>query len=343
MATTTVPHRKRSLTTEQCSESFRKWESGIPVGVIAEKLGFAPSTVQRAINRIRAKQFRKAEICCIYNADFDSPDSDRVILGPPPLPDKVQKLRPPAADLPEYMASLYCVPLLTPAQEVYWFRRMNYLKHLATRAIEKMHPTRPSTRQLDRISDWLSQSEYARNLLVRSNLRLVVSVARNYSSYPAQLLDRISDGNQALMRAVELFDYGRGFRLSTYATWAIRRNLSREAGRENRQHGRFTPAVPEFLDSHPSTNGSVLKEEIRHNEQQQRVNALLEQLEPREGNILRQRYGVGDADQPQTLREIGVQHGVSKERIRQIEIRALNKLHAIAVREQPELIEMLSA
>ena len=89
--------------------------------------------------------------------------------------------------------------------------------------------------------------------------------------------------------------------------------------------------------------GSVLKEEIRHNEQQQRVNALLEQLEPREGNILRQRYGVGDADQPQTLREIGVQHGVSKERIRQIEIRALNKLHAIAVREQPELIEMLSA
>ena len=303
MATTAGPRRKRSLTTEQCSESFRKWESGIPVCVIAEKIGFAPSTVQRSINRILAKQFLESEIRYVYNLDFDSPDTDRVILGPPPLPDKAQRLRPPAADLPEYMASMYRVPLLTPCQEVYWFRRMNYLKYLATRAIEEMHPTRPSMRQLDRISDLLSQSEDARNLLIRSNLRLVVSVARKYSSHPAQLLDRISDGNQALMRAVELFDYGRGFRLSTYATWAIRRNLSREAGRENRQHGRFSPAVPEFLDSHPSTHGSMLQEEIRHNEQQQRVSALLKQLEPRDGNVLRQRFGVGDVDQPQTLRE----------------------------------------
>jgi RNA polymerase sigma factor (sigma-70 family) len=317
--------RKRILTAEQRSDSFRKWETGVPVAVIAEKLGFAPSTIQRSINRIRGKRFRELEIRWIYNADFESDDAERVILGQPPRPEQPRRLRSPSADLPVYLASMYRVPLLTAAQETYWFRRMNYVKYLASRAIKEISPTRPSARKLDRISDWLSQSEDARNLLIRSNLRLVVSISRKYSANPGQLFDRISEGNQALLRAVELFDYGRGFRLSTYATWVIRRNLSRERGREIRQHERFSPAVAEFFDSQPATRTNMLSEQLRHHEQRQRVS------------------GFDDVDRPQTLREIGVRHGVSKERVRQIELRALNKLREIAAREQPELIDILSA
>ena len=87
----------------------------------------------------------------------------------------------------------------------------------------------------------------------------------------------------------------------------------------------------------------MLSEQLRHHEQRQRVSSLLKQLDPRDGSVLRLRFGFDDVDRPQTLREIGVRHGVSKERVRQIELRALNKLREIAAREQPELIDILSA
>ncbi len=227
----------------------------------------------------------------------------------------------------------------------------------------------------------------ARNEFVKANLRLVVSIARRFNHGRMSLADLIQEGNLGLIKAVERYDYRKGFRFSTYASWWIRHAISRglaDKGREVRlpvhmidAHYRVTKARRELtsklhrpptseelseatelsiakiekmrtylLDGSlsfdkpmndeddrslaeilhdPNTTGEELINRIASDSNTRRVRYYLNDLKPIEADILRQRFGLG-SDQEKTLKEIGVKYNLSRERIRQLQEQALDKM-----------------
>ena len=102
---------------------------------------------------------------------------------------------------------------------------------------------------MEKIEDLYRQALEVKNAIVRANLRLVVAIAKKYVGSQEGLFDLVSEGNMSLLRAVEKFDYTRGNKFSTYATWAIKKNYARAYNNRVRQEARFRTSLDETLDA----------------------------------------------------------------------------------------------
>jgi RNA polymerase primary sigma factor len=125
--------------------------------------------------------------------------------------------------LPLYLREIGRVPLLTAADEVRLAQAMEHGRE----ALERLDGSPDDDAEREELQDLVRQGNAAREALTDANLRLVVSVARRYSNRGVPLIDLIQEGNLGLLRAVEKFDWRRGFKFSTYATWWIRQAVSR--------------------------------------------------------------------------------------------------------------------
>jgi RNA polymerase primary sigma factor/RNA polymerase sigma factor len=161
---------------------------------------------------------------------------------------------------------------------------------------------------------------------MQTNLRLVVAIVKKRGTQAEEFHERISDGNISLMKAIEKFDYTRGFKFSTYASWAIKRNSAGSYVRQMKQADRFRTGHDEVLDSVPGYRANPTAEEAAQERHEAVVGKILDCLDQRERGIIERRFGLGNSKEPQTLKEIGEDLRVSKERVRQIETRAIEKL-----------------
>ncbi|MFC7793995.1 sigma-70 family RNA polymerase sigma factor [Streptomyces cinereoruber] len=294
-----------------------------------------------------------------------------------------------------YLDEIARTPLLDAAKEVELSQTIEagvyarqILDEAVTSAATAAGETEAGGASREELEALAAEGERAKDLFIKSNLRLVVAVARRYPRSGLPLLDLIQEGNAGLVRAVEKFDYAKGFKFSTYATWWIRQAITRsiadqsrtirlpvhlveELGRIrrvqrefNREHGREPePAeiaaelgsTPERVvdvmdwardpvslnmsvdDEGETQFGDLLEDTSAVSPEQsvltllrsEELDDLIDKLDHRTASIIRMRYGIEDGRE-RTLTEVGKEHGLTRERIRQIEKHALLELKKMA-------------
>ena len=331
------PNASSPLSAGKRRDIFQKFQRGVPVQDLAEEACRTRTSIYRILSEERAEQLFEQPIDFMDSPDFHKSDAERLILGPPPEVDKKGSRVKPPPGLPPYLASLYSIPLLTREEEVHYFRKMNYLKSKASKLREKLDRTHPRSRDLDQLQSLVAQAVEIKNFLIRSNLRLVVSIAKRHMTPSTNFFEMVSDGNMSLIRAIEKFDYTKGNKFSTYATWAIMKNYARSIPAEYTLLDRFRTGSDEVFLGSQERRGSQFEEEMTNSRQRQAINSILEQLDDRERQIILHRYGLQKGSEPLTLEQVGSRMGVTKERIRQLESRALQKLRKIAHDEKLDI------
>jgi RNA polymerase primary sigma factor len=336
------PYLAAPLDDQEKAVIYRCFLNGVSAPALAERYGRTRGSIYRIINEMRARQILQRQIKYMYNPQFELPNADEVVLAresaEAPGEAASSAVGRSALDLPPYLQSLYEVPLLSAAQECDLFRRYNYLKFKADKLRRQIDPNHIRTAQLKQIEALLLQANVVKNRLIRANLRLVVSIAKKHLSGPQSLFELISDGNVSLIKAVDKFDYARGYRFSTYASWAVMRNFARSVPRERYQLDRFSTGQEEVLDIAAGLK-SYDPDEVNLSELRESIDAMLIHLAPRERAVLIDHYGLDDSGQAKTFDQLGRQLGISKERVRQIELQALKKLRILM---RPRSADILS-
>jgi RNA polymerase sigma factor (sigma-70 family) len=310
--------------------------AGEPIETLAVRSGLAQSAAEQIIRECRARHVLARPLQCVFSHEFDAPNADALIMtdcgDDDDEPTDVSAVASGVPlDLPPYLRDLYREPLLTAKRERCLFRQYNYLKFKAGRLRSRIDPLRVAEKPLRMVEELLAAADEVRGRIVRANLRLVVSIARRHVGHAlarAEFFEIISDGNMSLLRAVEIFDYTRGYKFSTYASWAIMRNYARTIPETLYHGGRQLTSNDELLETLPDTHepaqDAVERENLRGT-----LDRGLAQLSERERTIIMRHFGLTGDEQPETLDEIGKHYGVTKERIRQIERKAMRKLKEI--------------
>lgn len=328
------PDQTGPLNLEMKERIYADFVSGKSVDSICKRYCRKRTTVYRVINEVRANLIMELPLDFMDNPEFHRKSAyKKIVESPMPMPEKATRKTRAPAGLPRYLASLYENALLTREQEGYLFRKYNFLKCRASKLRQKLDPSSARSSDMDEIERLYDEAVKVKNKIVKSNLRLVVSIAKRHVSAADDFFQLVSDGNMSLIRAVEKFDYARGNKFSTYASWAIMKNFARTIPDEFKQKDRFRPTSEELFLSREDQRTDRYLLEAAQSRREQQVNRILESLDDRERKIVISRFGLDYSEEPQTLKEVGAKMGVTKERIRQIEARALNKLRA-AVKEE---------
>ncbi|MBO4668252.1 MAG: RNA polymerase sigma factor RpoD [Bacilli bacterium] len=294
-----------------------------------------------------------------------------------------------------YLREIGQIPLLTTNRELELSRAVQE-GIVASHMMEdiKLGERTATEEELAELELAITEGQEATNILIESNLRLVVHVAKKFMYHGMQLQDLIQEGNIGLMKAVKKFDYTRGYKFSTYATWwikqsitraiadqartiripvhmvetinrmaRIRRKLAQDLHREPTpqeianemgitvekvqqiQHIAQEPASLEkpVGEEDDSTLGDFVSDDntmnpleyTLHEKYKEEIDKCLKELTPREEAIIRLRYGLADGCS-HTLEEIGAEYDVTRERIRQIQVKALKRLHQPARKRKLE-------
>jgi len=336
------PDNHGPLRLETKRRIYQQYHRGESVEALAKRLCRTRTSIYRILGEMRARRLLELPLDHIPNEHFAqvrSKKAERAILGPPPEDDQARKKSRLPSGLPPYLASLYEVPLLTRAQEAHLFRKMNYLKYKAMRLRERLDPARPKSGLMDRIERCYDEAVATKNQIIRANLRLVVSIAKRHVGPAENFFELVSDGNMSLMRAVEKFDFARGNKFSTYASWAIMKNFARTIPDEHRQRDRFRTSNAEMFTAAEDERSDQFEQESAQLQREVQVRKILGRLDEREQRIIISRFGLRRGEEPLTLKQVGVELGVTKERIRQIEARALSKLRKAVDEEKIDFPE----
>lgn len=222
--------------------------------------------------------------------------------------------------------------LMKPAEEQLMFRRFNYCKYKLGKLQKKAKSAGPLTREAaEELVMWHDRFEHFREYLTRTNLALVLAMAKRTRLGDIDFAEVVSEGNMALLRAVDKFNVDRGFKFSTYACRAILKAFSRTALKHSRHRTRFPVEFePDLEKSDWSDRRRDAVEEDCIDELKQIVDRNLADLSQVEQTVIKRRFNWEQQDEtPLTLEEVGQIIGVTKERVRQIQNKALAKIRQV--------------
>lgn len=234
--------------------------------------------------------------------------------------------------LPLHFHHLCAAPLLDAAAERAMFRRMNFLKYRADSIRNTFRGDKRDARAWEQFEASLDEACEIRNRLVHANVRLVVALAKKYADPWAGVDELLSEGLGCLIKAVEKFDFSRGFRFSTYATRSVSRELWRAVRRNQRDRKRAMTGLDERLHLEPGTEIPIPEYDSDYPDGWTvgGVERFMKVLDERERFIVDARFGFRSLGTKPTFEAIGKLLGVSKERVRQLERRAMDKLRYVA-------------
>jgi RNA polymerase sigma factor (sigma-70 family) len=221
--------------------------------------------------------------------------------------------------------------LMSAAEERLMFYRFNYCKMRLSQLKRKFRTEGMTQESAREFLEWHRKFEHFREYMVRTNLALVLAMAKRTRLGEVDFAEVVSEGNMALLRAVDKFNVDRGFKFSTYACRAILKAFSRTAMKASRHRTRFPVEFEPDLeksDWHDRRRNAV--EEDCIDELKAIVDRNLADLSNIEQTVIRRRFNWKQADEsPLTLDEVGRIIGVTKERVRQIQNKALAKIRAV--------------
>jgi RNA polymerase primary sigma factor len=221
--------------------------------------------------------------------------------------------------------------LMSAAEERLMFQRFNYAKR-KLQALQKKAKGQEMTLELaEQIVEWHRRFEHFREYLVRTNLALVLAMAKRVRLGDVDFAEVVSEGNMALLRAVDKFNVDRGFKFSTYACRAILKAFSRTAMKANRHRTKFPVEFePDLEKSDWADKRRDQVEEDCIDELKTIVDRNLADLSSVEETVIRRRFNWDQIDDSSlTLEDVGKIIGVTKERVRQIQNKALAKIRAV--------------
>ncbi|MFT3784891.1 MAG: sigma-70 family RNA polymerase sigma factor [Tepidisphaeraceae bacterium] len=285
--------------------------------------------IPRAL-RARAETILATEVAYMDSPVFKSKGLEKQLFSEevPELP-RVSWYQPTREETGELAAS---TPQLMKAdEERLQFTRFNFAKRKVKLLQKRIQLDGLTAENAAQLVEWFDRAEHLREYLVRTNLALVLAMAKRTRLGDVDFAEIVSEGNMALLRAVEKFNVDRGFKFSTYACRAILKAFSRTAQKHSRHRTRFP------VEFEPDLERSDWSERRRDAVEQDLVGELktivdrnLADLSDVERTVIKQRFNwEQETDNPLTLEEVGQIIGVTKERVRQIQNKALIKIRRL--------------
>ncbi|MFI5381168.1 MAG: sigma-70 family RNA polymerase sigma factor [Tepidisphaerales bacterium] len=281
--------------------------------------------------RSRAEQILALDYAFMDSPQYRRKSFENSLFGPgcdPVLPD-TSWYQPTFEDLDKEITN--SPKLMTSAEERLMFFRFNFSKRRLMQ-IKRKVAAETLTRELaEEAVKWHDRYELYREYLTRTNLALVLAMAKRTRLGQVDFAEIVSEGNMALLRAVEKFDVERGFKFSTYACRAILKAFSRTSLKQNRYRNRFPVEFePDLERSDWSDRRRETHETECIDELKNIVDRNLAELTQVEQTVIRQRFNWREQqNSPLTLEEVGQIIGVTKERVRQIQNKALAKIRQV--------------
>lgn len=327
------------------AEICKQYKQGGDANELADTFGRSKSTVYRIIRQKKQRSVLSRKIEYVPSEQFEQPDADELVLGHPLSKLHTAEAQPnrhslTGGSLSKYLQEIKNVPRLTRDEEAKLFRQYNYLKFSAARLQKQMRDDKPSGGKVNLFEKCLQHVEVIKNTIIEANLPLVAGIASRHTSPAAPLQDLISEGNLSMMRAIEGFNYTKGFRFSTYASWIIAKDFARKlpargrrrdvGGAETLENVQRDLRVAEGVDF-----GAI--ERARHS----LVQVIKDELDEREQYVILNHYGLLGSSiikKTKTLQQIGDNLKLTGERIRQVELSALQKLKQSLSIEEFELL-----
>lgn len=331
---------QRELTPDEMREMYREFKRGRTIQELMTRFGKSERTVYRIVREEELSDVKTRDIRYIYNPSFEEPSQEMLTRIRPRKRGKSDTRPEPPRDAHPYIASLYRMELLPANEQTFLLRGMNYRYYEAAKMRDRIKADESSSGEYGRVAKLIRDADRIKNMLIESNLRLVVNLAKGRNGNE-DFFATVSTGNMALIRAVEKCDYAKGFCFSTYAYRSIQNAFLKDAEQEMRHQSRYKRLIQQCEGDERVHAGEVSAEDVPSKEEETHArtppafDAILGILpkisDPRDREILILSLGI--YGEPQGVPEIASALGYSSVWVRKRRMKALETLAAEARRK----------